>query len=450
MRKIYSLLLLGAFLLLGAQSAWGYTEMYIRGEFTTFDAGDGLAMTQTSTDVWEYDYTATSNGWKAFKFVATNTSDWSNQWGASKNSAYPLTLGYEYETYGNDNNANIQINLTSGCVYHFVLNTYTNKYTVTSPQSKTIYFYNLLGWSKIYVNLYTSAYFDPTNGSGNYNIPARNYTMTRVGTTNYWKCDYTGSYSVVTFCDTWWDNQGNFSSGKCTYRTDFTTSAPVFIPQNTSNETKNGCAYYSNGVWNGYDETSFARAIATGSYGTICSPVNATITGATLYSITGVNAGGTILYISPEEGEYATKLTAGTAYFYKATADEQTITLVGTTISATPSTTGGKYGTYTETEVAKNSNYCVLSNNTLLNVTTDGVKVKANRVYIKKNELGLYNPGSSSAPGRPIVAMPLEPESPTDIQAIESSEKAVKFIQNGQLLIMRDGVVYDATGRVVR
>ena len=38
----------------------------------------------------------------------------------------------------------------------------------------------------------------------------------------------------------------------------------------------------------------------------------------------------------------------------------------------------------------------------------------------------------------------------TDIQAIEASEKAVKFIENGQLYILRDGVIYDATGRRVR
>ena len=38
----------------------------------------------------------------------------------------------------------------------------------------------------------------------------------------------------------------------------------------------------------------------------------------------------------------------------------------------------------------------------------------------------------------------------TDIQSIEANEVAVKFIENGQLLIRKDGVVYDMTGRVIR
>ena len=38
----------------------------------------------------------------------------------------------------------------------------------------------------------------------------------------------------------------------------------------------------------------------------------------------------------------------------------------------------------------------------------------------------------------------------TDINSLEASEKAQKFFENGNLYILRDGVVYDATGRVVR
>ena len=38
----------------------------------------------------------------------------------------------------------------------------------------------------------------------------------------------------------------------------------------------------------------------------------------------------------------------------------------------------------------------------------------------------------------------------TNIENVESQEKAVKFIQNGQLYIQKNGVVYDAMGRVVK
>ena len=38
----------------------------------------------------------------------------------------------------------------------------------------------------------------------------------------------------------------------------------------------------------------------------------------------------------------------------------------------------------------------------------------------------------------------------TNIQAIDSNNDVVKYIQNGQLFIKRDGVVYDALGRVIK
>ena len=38
----------------------------------------------------------------------------------------------------------------------------------------------------------------------------------------------------------------------------------------------------------------------------------------------------------------------------------------------------------------------------------------------------------------------------TNIENVEGQEKAVKFIQNGQIYIRKDGVVYDAMGRVIR
>lgn len=38
----------------------------------------------------------------------------------------------------------------------------------------------------------------------------------------------------------------------------------------------------------------------------------------------------------------------------------------------------------------------------------------------------------------------------TNIENIESTDKAVKFIENGRILILRDGITYDALGRIVK
>ena len=47
-------------------------------------------------------------------------------------------------------------------------------------------------------------------------------------------------------------------------------------------------------------------------------------------------------------------------------------------------------------------------------------------------------------------AIRFEENNATNIQNIEGQEKAVKFIENGQIFIRKDGVVYDAMGRVIR
>ena len=58
---------------------------------------------------------------------------------------------------------------------------------------------------------------------------------------------------------------------------------------------------------------------------------------------------------------------------------------------------------------------------------------------------------SYSAPGAPsMLRIEDEVEVATNIENVEASDKAVKFIENGQLLIKRDNVVYDTMGRIIR
>lgn len=69
-----------------------------------------------------------------------------------------------------------------------------------------------------------------------------------------------------------------------------------------------------------------------------------------------------------------------------------------------------------------------------------GESIPANKAYIL-----LDNP--ISAPGVRIIE---EAENATAIHSLDANAMVVKFIENGQLLIRKDGVVYDMTGRVVR
>ncbi|MBR3647241.1 MAG: hypothetical protein IKN59_02505 [Paludibacteraceae bacterium] len=64
----------------------------------------------------------------------------------------------------------------------------------------------------------------------------------------------------------------------------------------------------------------------------------------------------------------------------------------------------------------------------------------ANKAYM------VIAPAQQGAPVRIVFAE----NNTTDINSLEASEKAQKFFENGNLYILREGVVYDATGRVVR
>lgn len=57
-------------------------------------------------------------------------------------------------------------------------------------------------------------------------------------------------------------------------------------------------------------------------------------------------------------------------------------------------------------------------------------------------------PAANQAPD--AIRIEFAENSATNIQNVEGAEKAVKFIENGKLFILREGVVYDATGRMVK
>ena len=70
-------------------------------------------------------------------------------------------------------------------------------------------------------------------------------------------------------------------------------------------------------------------------------------------------------------------------------------------------------------------------------------EIGADKAYLALN--------SSSALAAPSYLRLVEDENnATDIQSLEANDNAIKFIQNGQLLILRDGITYDALGRVVK
>ncbi len=180
------------------------------------------------------------------------------------------------------------------------------------------------------------------------------------------------------------------------------------------------------------------NATLSANWSTLCLPY-ATMelpTGVEAYSIASI-AGG---YVSLQS---ESAIGAGKAYLVKAAADgSYEFDLVGGKVNdpvVVNNFVGNLAAEAAHLAVNGDNDYFILMDNEfhLLaeEATADVAQYKAYISLVK-------NP--SPAPVLRIIA------NATNIEGIEGNETAVKFIQNGQLFIRKNGVVYDATGAVVR
>ncbi len=191
--------------------------------------------------------------------------------------------------------------------------------------------------------------------------------------------------------------------------------------------------------------TSFTRNAANDNYQTLCVPFNASITNAEVYEIGGVANGA--VTITP----FDALLVAGKSYIVKPSGT-MTITKVGDGQVSNPifpsgtglyGVLGQAYKYVYDTESAKAEpwihNYVLTAADNLFHEVVAGgdVTINSTRAY-------LHVDVPYSAPSLRII------ENATDIKNIEGNEAAVKFIQNGQLFIKKNGIVYDVTGAIVK
>ncbi len=289
----------------------------------------------------------------------------------------------------------------------------------------TIYFCNTLNWETPYFYIRTNAYYDGTNGSGSNQCP-NGMLMTQIGGTNIWKAEFPTAFldNDIAFLDQKQDSYDNFYNAKASVRGDFSTNMPLFVPNTTSNDIKNGTTYYSNGMWQVYP--TYTRSVNPGYFGTICLPFAASVDGATVFEITGkVMEGNTLKGINLSSVD---NLVAGKAYIFKATETTLTATLSG---NYTDAITGdAMIGNISSDKYYVPVNmYVVGSDNKIHRVAG------ANKVWIGryKGYIDLDNIVTVSAPGLNFI------DFDDDATGIEGLE--VENIQD---------VIYDMQGRQVK
>lgn len=176
-------------------------------------------------------------------------------------------------------------------------------------------------------------------------------------------------------------------------------------------------------------------------YATFCGPENFTVSGATAYkaalsgsylTLTAINSSseiipkevGIILY-GDDGGEVTISYTSSAA-----TATMTGNVLLGTIAAKT-----------TSSLISTGQHFYAFNKTTNTFAEYSGTNFPANKAYFVSTQ-------AFQAPT--AIRFIDEEQNATDIMAIDGQEKAVKFIKNGQLLIQKDGVVYDMTGRAVK
>ena len=173
---------------------------------------------------------------------------------------------------------------------------------------------------------------------------------------------------------------------------------------------------------------------ASHGYATFCSSWNFTITGAKAYkaALSGsslvltelsgiIPAGGGVIIM----GDKGATVTISYSPLDE-TADMSDNILEGTT----------SYGARPQT---KTNFYAFDKTDNKFKIYT-GTNFPANKAFFQ-----------TDAPvAAPVIRIFNEENNATDIESLSSEDKAVKFIRNGRILILRDGITYDALGRIVK
>jgi hypothetical protein len=181
--------------------------------------------------------------------------------------------------------------------------------------------------------------------------------------------------------------------------------------------------------------------VATNRYSTICLPYGVKdFAGATFYEIDYKE--GTKLHMA----EVTEGLTAGKPYIFSAV--ESTITghTNGMWADEPIDGTNGLYGVFeSQTITNPSGNLYGFSQNILKKLANPSL-LAANRAYINLNQVP---PTSNLAPSRPRKVIAIE-EVATGMDEMQVEvEGTKKMIVNGQFIILRDGVKYNAQGAVI-
>jgi hypothetical protein len=192
--------------------------------------------------------------------------------------------------------------------------------------------------------------------------------------------------------------------------------------------------------------TFYTRSeLTVGNYGTICLPyaVN-NYTGATFYKVAGKEDNKIIF-------DEVTELEAGKPYIFMAEATEIKLAQVGEEYTGSAKLHNSLQGTFTQIDPAEDNilvgNYMVVNN--VIKKCGINCGLKANRAYFVATELEGLDAPQSQMPDRRRISLNVTSENTTTgLDNITNGENTtIKVIENGQLVIIRNGEKFNAQGQ---
>ena len=182
------------------------------------------------------------------------------------------------------------------------------------------------------------------------------------------------------------------------------------------------------------------RTTSAGRYGTICLPGNIVkCLGATLYEVAGKDGMRVVFdeVLNPE---------AGMPYIFLAH-NAEVLFYCGDETAAVGNY-NSLYGTFSVLQDAQLDGMYMVQNNKIVKCAATGCGVAENRAYFNGAELEALGSAPAPMPGRRRITMSTESENAAtgteDVVAPEG--QTLKLIENGQLIIIRNGEKFNAQG----
>ena len=201
---------------------------------------------------------------------------------------------------------------------------------------------------------------------------------------------------------------------------------------------------------NNYD-VQIIRTLRAGMYNTFCLPFEVTPNEAKeifgldieIYTLETAVVTDNVLYVTLDP---ASDIYPGTPVFIKPSHDIvnpifDDVTFTAAAPSATTKTNADFEGTFVKSSLEPNQNILYLGTDNTLYYPAEPTPIKGMRGWF------VIHDTSSPAPAIRQMRIVEKTDTTTDITTVEESDnKAIKTITNGQLIIIRDGVRYNAMG----